>query len=607
MPIPNLNFAKIVTNPTEKSWSQAHHAGSLFFCLSLTTEAEEEQKNLAELGNNLIHKLPAEFYALEEKNIAEIKKVISIIHEELPNTANLSLALAYSKDTILYLFLVGKGKIILKRDNKLGTLLENKESTSSKEILSASGYLKNNDLIIIETGEFLDSISPKTLHKALEYTLPNEIAEALTPHLHVTKEGGTTAASIIITVQGIPNSFENTEDYVSSLEEDERHLSMSSLKELQSIKEAPKEITNEELKDDIKSDITPKRYSSTLKSLFSYILALWQRLSHKNKLYGTVAIILLIVLLISIYLFKTNQENEHNKQLFNQIYTQAKQKYDEGESILSLNASLARDDFQKAKSIIKEGSLKLKKGTKEYEQLAQLEKLIDEKLTDTENSFRIKPKEIKEEDVPLLSLLAKTKDALAATEDEKNYYVLTDKTLFAINKDTGAKKTLITNNNFWDNALGLHTFSGNFYILEKGKDILKFVPTTSEYVKTSYFKEDTPSLNNAVSFAIDSSIWILFADGSVNKYTRGKKDVFSITGLEQKLQKPSFILTAEGFSSIYLIDSATGLLIKIGKDGNYRASYQADILKKTQFINISKDEKTAFLLASGKFYSLSLK
>jgi hypothetical protein len=606
MPIPNLNFAKIVTNPTSQSWSQAHNAGSLFFCLSLTTDNQEEQKKLAELGNNLIHKLSAEFYALEEKNIAEIKKVISIIHEELPNTANLSLALAYSKDTVLYLFLVGKGKIILKRDNQLGTLLENKESTSSKEILSASGYLKNNDLIIIETGEFLDSISPKTLHKALEYTLPNEIAEALTPHLHATKEGGT-AATIIITVQGIPSSFENTEDYVSNLEENEGNLPVSSLKEAPSIEETPQEITDEKLEDDLKSDITPKRYSITLKFLSSHILVLWQRLSHKNKLYGTVAIILLIVLLISIYIFKTNQENAHNKQLFNQIYTQAKQKYDEGESILSLNASLAREDFQKAKSIIKEGSLKLKKGTKEYEQLAQLEKLIDEKLTETENSFRIEPKEIKEEDVPLLSLLAKTKDALAATEDEKNYYVLTDKALSAISKDTGAKKTLITNNNFWDKAVGVHTFSGNFYILEKGKDILKFVPTTSDYVKTSYFKEDTPSLNNAVSFAIDRSIWILFADGSVNKYTRGKKDVFSITGLEQKLQKPSFILTAEGFSSIYLIDSASGLLIKIGKDGNYRASYQSDILKKTQFINISKDENTAFLLVSGKFYSLSLK
>lgn len=601
MPIPNLNFAKIVTNPTNQSWSQAHHAGSLFFCLSLTTDDEEEQKNLAELGNNLIHTLPAEFYALEEKNIKEIKQVINTVCAELPTTIHLSLALAYSKDTVLYLFLVGKGKIILKRENKLATILEKKESTSSREILSASGYLKNNDLIILETGQFLDSLSTKTLHKTLEYTLPNEIAEALAPHLHETKEGEVTDAAIIISVQGIPTSFANTEDSTPNVAEDENNLS------LESIEEVSKETPGEGSEDDIKSSITSKRDSRILQSLYSHILVLWQRLSHKTKLYGTVAVLLSIVLLISIYLFKTNQENAQNKQLFHQIYTQAKQKYDEGESILSLNASLARDDFQKAKAIIKENSLKLKKGTKEYEQLIQLEKLIDEKLTDTENSFRIEPKELKEKDVPLLSLFLKTKGAIAITEDENNYYILTDQDLSSISKDTGTKKTLITNNNFWDNPLGLQTFSGNFYILEKGKDILKFVPTTSDYVKTSYFKEDTPSLSTAVSFAIDSSIWILFSDGSVNKYTRGKKDVFSITGLEQKLQKPSFILTAEGLSSIYLIDSAAGLLIKIGKDGNYRASYQADILKKAQFVTISSDEKTAFLLAANKFYSLSLK
>ncbi len=599
MPIPNLSFAKIVTNPTNQSWSQAHNAGSLFLCLSLTTQDEKEQENLPVLGKNLISALAAEVYTLEEKNLTTIKQAISTTYKELPDTIHLSLTIAYCKDTILYVFLVGNGKILLKRDAKLGTILERKDISLQREILSASGYLKNNDLIILETEQFLASVPEKTLLEALEYTLPNDIAETLSPHLHEIKEGG--AAAIIISVQGIPPALsETSDDYDNASQEEESTLSIPSPEKLQE-KKRDKEPTQE-----IEVAIPSKEHSNMLYSIYSSLSLLSHRLSHKSKIYGTVAVILLIVLLVSIYLFKTNQENARNKQLFNQIYTQAKQKYDEGESILSLNAALAREDFQKAKSTIKNAQGKFKKGTKEYEQLAQLEKLIDEKLTGTENTFRIEPKEVKEKDAPLLSLFLKTKGAIAATEDEKNYYVLTDKALFAISKDTGAKKTLITNNNFWDNAIGLHTFSGNFYILEKGKDILKFVPTPSDYVKTSYFKEDTPSLNNAVSFAVDSSIWILFADGSIAKYTRGKKDPFSITGLEQNLKKPSSILTAEGFSAIYVLDKETGMLVKIGKDGNYRASYQADILKKTTFVTLSSDEKTAFLLASGKFYSLSL-
>src|SRR4051794_28775643 len=101
MPETHLSFAKIVATPTADAWAQAYNAGSLFAVLSLTGQPPEDQ-SLSSIGKQIFNNLEAEFFTLEEKNLASIKKAVHAVCEEIPAGITPSFCIAYNKDTIIY-------------------------------------------------------------------------------------------------------------------------------------------------------------------------------------------------------------------------------------------------------------------------------------------------------------------------------------------------------------------------------------------------------------------------------------------------------------------------------------------------------------------------
>src|SRR5437764_709668 len=123
----SLAYAKLLATPTEKSWSQVYNAGNLFACLSLEKDLADQDASLQLLGKELFNTLEAEFFTLEVKNLESIKKAVTDSIKNAPPEVLLNLCLAFFKEDILYLFLVGKGRVIMKRGDKTGVLLERKE------------------------------------------------------------------------------------------------------------------------------------------------------------------------------------------------------------------------------------------------------------------------------------------------------------------------------------------------------------------------------------------------------------------------------------------------------------------------------------------------
>ena len=73
----NISVAKIVSTPSQSSWSQAYNAGKLFAVLSLEKEIEEvpEKDYLNILGKELLETLEQEFFTLEVKDLESIKNL----------------------------------------------------------------------------------------------------------------------------------------------------------------------------------------------------------------------------------------------------------------------------------------------------------------------------------------------------------------------------------------------------------------------------------------------------------------------------------------------------------------------------------------------------
>jgi len=192
----NLTFAKIVANPSQYTWSQAYNAGKLFAVLSLETSEEIKEKDyLNVLGKQILDTLEQEFFTLETKDLESIKKAVLETLAKIPQDTNLSFVVGTFVNNVLYAYILGNGKISLKRNHSLGNLLEASDQKTDS-FKSASGFLEDGDVILLQTKQFSNVISATTLSEFLDSFSPHEAAENIAPLVHEKEEPG--AAAIII-------------------------------------------------------------------------------------------------------------------------------------------------------------------------------------------------------------------------------------------------------------------------------------------------------------------------------------------------------------------------------------------------------------------------
>lgn len=359
----SLSFAKLVATPTDTAWSQAYNAGNVFVCISLTVANEneiDEELSLHTVGKDLFNILQSEFFTLQEKNIASIKSAIQTSLSNVPQQLKVSLTLAFFKDNTLSVFIAGKGKIIMKRNDKIGVLLA-KNSNEEDEITSASGYVENADTVLIETGQFATSIPQEVIQQAFELDLPNDIVEALSPQMHKEDNGGQSA--IVIQYRGASH-FVATDELDP---EDEENSVLSA-----PVSNSPMEETNPEdtREDEPLEEAVRKPFS--LPTVKKFRFRMHFNFNHRRRLYLNIALILAVILIISIFFtFKKYNDDKQNA-LFQSIYPPAQQYYSEGKGLATVNASLSQENFQKASKLLTDGETKFSSNSSYYQQISDL-------------------------------------------------------------------------------------------------------------------------------------------------------------------------------------------------------------------------------------------
>lgn len=586
----SLAYAKIVATPTGTGWSQVYNAGSLFTILSLTLNSDSigakdqlkpEEASLPAIGKDIFNNLEAEFFSLEEKKHHSIKSAIEKSFEKIPPGITADACLAYFKDNILYLFIFGKGKVIMKREGKLGLLLEKKDA--APHILSASGHLLQGDIILLQTDHFTQNVEEKNISSAFELQLPNDIADSLSPHVHEKEDGS--QAAIIIAYNGAAKTYNPPQESTQP----------NKLLPLETDKELPE------------SEIrTSSPLLLSFLNLIKKIRLPIRPLTKKQIISLGLGAVLLVLLVFSIIFTKKQQEDAKNNALYQQVYAQAQKNYDEGKSLAKLNQNLAQDDFAKAQQILKENLEKFPAGSKERTKLQSFLNQIESELAPVAAPVnKISPVSAEVGESDLLSV-EKNNEALSYAQDDASVYLLTGKAVTTVDKTTGKKKDILLNNKDWTDAVALSPYQGNIYILDQKAGILKFVASQDGFGKTEYFKGTPPDLSKAQSLAIDGSIWILTQDGKILKYTKGEQDSFTVTGLDSPFKNPSKIATSRDINNIYVLDKGNARIIKLDKNGQFQNQYNAGILRNALDFEIPEKDQKALILSGGKTYSLPL-
>lgn len=589
-----ITHVKLGSTPQPLAWSQAYNAGSLFAIVSLSRKEEVAEQPLSVLGKDIVNALEEEYFTLEEKSYDSIKLALSSLEEKIPLHVTPSIVVVAILKNVLYGFIIGSGVIELKRKAELTPIL----SVEHSKLQSVSGYLQDDDKIILSSPSFSQLLSKEELAKHLATDPLSDIAEDILPLLHKTEDGSLCALAL---------SFKQDESAGESTFETETISEPVIHEGAQRIRNNGHEETLEEAIEQ-QPDATHTPFRGFNLPTFHIPLKITQffSLSHKKKLFLSVCVLLLLILSASIYFAKKQQEDTKRKALFDATYAQALQKYEDGQSLADLNTPLSRDNLTEAEKILKDAQNSFPKGTDERTKTDELLGKVQTSLADVSGASQVSAEEAALSNSPLLLALSKNKNASSAVSNGNTVFLLGKNNISSFNSTSEQTKEVIKNDNAWQNGVGIGRYLSNLYVLDTKDGIVKFVPSGSSYSKSSYLTTNV-DLSNAKDIALDTSVWVLFSDGTIQKFLRGKPESFSVTGLDTAFKNPSKIYTDTDSKNLYILDKGNGRIVVLDKNGAYTSQYQAGILKNAVAFDIQEKDKIIYVLANNKAYKFPMK
>lgn len=616
----NLQSIPLASTPSLFFWSQAYSAGTVHLALSLEKPLEEEgtEDTLKSLGKEIIDSFEAEYFTLIEKTLEGIEQALQKALENIPSNITVSLAAAAIVEDILYVLSLGGGKIQIQREGKFGTLLAT--DFGDKNISKGSGKVFPNDRIMLGTKQFYSLASEDQLKSAISGSL-EEGQEVLTALTAIEQKG---AAAVLIFANSLDQE-EESQPAEQDIEEKEEIVQDAPVIKEEKLKAAEEEDDaefieplsakkSEEEIDDDDFDQTSGETPSTMSSQLSAASSLFEKTnlgrfipsrlprSKKTILFGIV--ILALILVFGIVRNIQNKEQQKTEALFASVYPQAQQKYDEGVSLQNLNKNLARDDFQTAQKILNDNKDKFPKDSPQKKKIDDLLAKVNSNLESVSATFKVNPAPVGQNSNLLLDTAIAKKDSSAFAQDDKSIYFANSAGVSSIDKKTKQEKQIIKKD--WDSAVSIAPYLGNIYLLDtKDSQIYKFVAGDSGYSKQNYLSSGA-NISSAVSIAIDGSIWVLQKDGTILKFTKGKADSYSLTGLDKNLSNPTQIWTNVDSDNYYLLDNGNLRIVVVNKEKGYSSQFVNELLNKATLFDVLEKDKKILFISGGKIYYFNL-
>ncbi len=617
----NLANAKLTGTPGTSGWVQVHEfesedpekssaRGRLFAVIA--TKRMEEGVGTVVAGRELLSRLHEEYFGdlnLKPFNALEsaTKKVIA---EFAQTWGDVEIAAAAVVGDVVYSAAGGGSEVSVYRDGALGTILK----SSGGDVISASGYPKEGDVILLATKTFYDKITQGVIKAALGSESPEIAAESLAPSVHKEEEAGRIGAVIIRFSRG-------TEAPVAGPLAPSPHMPQ------------PLEFPGKILQ-------TLGSFVGKFKPRNIYLKSEGQdeEYSQNKKLTFSVALILLVILAISIGFGIRQKKINDVKKKYQGILSTAQQSLDEAISLASVSPDRSRELFRESEDKLGQVTALNVKDPK-----------VDELGKKIENSRALVLGEISAHpelflDLTLLSsgfkgdvvsssggnifVLDKSGKRIVSIETstkkskvvagpgvideafdmasyEDRVFVLASDGVYELDKG----KTKILDKDWAGDAL-IHAFAGNLYVLDKnGNAIFRYAGSgTSFGTKQNWLAGSTrASFSDAEDWTIDGSVYVLFAGSKVLKYSLGSPQGFSVSGAFPDVGKIDDIYADPDNQNVYLLDRSGKRIVVTDKKGKYVAQYGSGDVGNVTKIVVSETDKKAILLTGDKILSIELR
>ena len=611
----NIVSAKISGIPNLLGWTQVHEfkpeeeeklikRGHLFAVFS--TKKKEEGVDSVTAGRELLSRLHEEYFGnLETPAYVAIKSAVSKVADEFLKTwGDVEIAVVVVLSDVVYSAAVGGSKVVIYRNGSIATILE----SNAFEVITASGYPKEGDNIILGSKLFFENIPTGTLKASLEG--PNLAAsiESLAPQVSANENSGNIGAVVIgFDKKIILEAIRETIPMKQKVEVFKRNTS------------------------NFFSKFFPER------KIFVKEKMLDDQVGKGRKTTFYVGIVLLILLFVSIgFGIKQNLAKKY-KSTYLVDLTQAISSLDEAETSFSDDPKIARELFLDSKSKVE--NLIAKKI--EDKELISLETRLKEKEAEIMGIINTAPSLYL--DLSLLSsgfggdkvifsggnifvfdkngkkvvkIAIDTKKTQVVVGPEQldgaldifayqdSVYGVFSDGLFLLGT---AKKKIVEKT--WDGEVFTYAYTGNIYLLDKTANaIWRYAGSGGSFgAKQNWLATGTtPNFENVKQIVIDGTIWVLTSTSNISRFSQGNPVVFKILGVSPNLTNIQAIHTNEDNKYVYLLDKEGGRIVVLEKDGNYKAQYQSDQFKEGIGLIVSEKTSKAIILTKEKLIQIDL-
>lgn len=606
MPDFTLKTAQVSATPGQTIWAQAHAFSDAFFIVVLEKNQESEA-NLPASGKQFLLRFEQIYQEIvadqAKKNLDTLRLLVQKASEGIDDIKIVSLVvgLLIHPTAALYIGAV-EGEVRLKRKGTLKRILK-----GGKIAAFASGFLEDADLLLLLSSAAPGEASAHMDEEVFGGDEPDEIGEALSAFIHKSK---------------------GQEKQVAFIAKMKRSLSMSFAADNQ--QEEP-----------------VKEERGRRKPLIVFGKLMRPLIQEKTRRVVITVFILLVVLFTSsLFLGIRKKGQEAVAARFTQVYTQATQRYEEGLALSDLNPQLAQKTFAEVKETVEKELPAFEEKSKEKEELSALAQKIDEGLrvalrirniSDAPLFFdltlikngasgitmslfegKMLILDSKNQAVYTLTVSSKKSDlvagALSGVRKEAigidSAFFLDDEGIEKVTLKVNKRALAVKKDDSWGEIESMVSFGGNLYLLDKRNgSIYKYQGIESGFgERRNYLASDVkPDFSGGVAMAIDGSVWVLFSDGRVSKFTQGAPQAFSIAGIDSPLLDPASLFTDDISEYLYILDRGNMRIVVANKDGTYTSQYQWEGIKDVTDIVVSEEDKKILLLSGSKIFSIDLK
>jgi hypothetical protein len=612
--------AKLTGIPGPMGWSQAYEfnspntktgRGGVFLVVS-TSQAHEEVGDIS-VSRQIISKFQNDYFEMEVGTAYDaLKNSVEDMSTEFNRIwRDVEIIALAVIDHEANAFASGGGQVLIVREENLARILENNTSIP----VGATGTIKPGDRLILATKTFFaqgntySSLKDNVVTKSIE-----NLADHYLASIH-SLPNQSLVALILLEIKSKPALHTYSPLPVPEFKE---QMNKSPLLKISSFFKKFSRMTlsqNIYIKPNLTEEVSPK----------------------SKKLTFLIALVLLIFLSISIGFGVRQKKINDVKSKYTAILTQASNEVDQAISLASISPERSRQLFMDSQEKIAQiDSMNVKDSN-----LLDLKKKISDSRAFILGEYLVSPEmyldlslltsgfkgdaialsggqvyvldaagrrvvsvnvSTKKSKVVAGPTIISSARALACYEEKA--FVLQDDGIYEVG--SGSTKVVAKT---WPGDALISVFGGNLYVMDiAGNQIYRYPGSGNSFGERQNWLASGASVNlaGARQMTIDGSIYVLFPNSKIAKFSQGSPLNFNLSGVVPEVGSVDAINASPDNENIYLLDRLGKRVVVTDKKGVYKAQYIDAQIENATNLAASEADKKIILLGGDKLYSLEL-